>query len=573
MDYSLDDVNYQIKRIAKSIKKKYKGIYGIPKNGLIVASILSKELKVDLIDSQELLGRRDVLVVDDIIDSGRTIANYSSFDCLTLISKRRKEDLPKNVKYVGAYAKPEYWVNWFWEDANHDKEQTIQRQLQQIGENSSREGLLDTPGRVVRSYEKLYGGYKQNPSDVLKTTFSSCYDEVILLRNVPLFSTCVVGSTFVETPRGRVPIKYLKDGDWIYTVDATTKELGVVQCKNPRMTRQNANLVRVYSDNDTVLCTPDHLFLTYNRGWIEAKDLVENDSIVSFYRSVRDGRSSLISTKNTKNPLKYGCLSIAGKNSYAYEHRFVYGFVNNKPVRNVKRKSMLVHHIDGCKWNNIPENLNEQTILSHNNVHNRFGGQTNNQSSPYYEKRKLAAAIGFGRPEVREKRSLSVKASWDRRKANDKLYLEQNHRIIGVEIVPWREDVYCMSVPDTETFFANGMAVHNCEHHLLPFIGKCHIAYIPGKCGKVVGISKLARLMEVYSRRLQIQEQLTIQIGESLVSNLKPKAVGVIIEAQHLCMSARGVEKPGSSMVTSFMYGSFKRNSASRAELLNLIKL
>jgi len=98
-----------------------------------------------------------------------------------------------------------------------------------------------------------------------------------------------------------------------------------------------------------------------------------------------------------------------------------------------------------------------------------------------------------------------------------------------------------------------------CEHHLLPFTGKCHIAYIPGKCGKVVGISKLARLMEVFSRRAQIQEQLTMQIGQAIVKHIQPLGVAVIIEASHLCMSARGVEKPGSSMVTSFMYGHLKR--------------
>lgn len=112
-----------------------------------------------------------------------------------------------------------------------------------------------------------------------------------------------------------------------------------------------------------------------------------------------------------------------------------------------------------------------------------------------------------------------------------------------------------------------------CEHHLLPFTGKCHIGYIPGKCGKVVGISKLARLMEMYARRAQIQEQLTMQIGEALVKYLKPKGVAVIIEASHMCMVARGVEKPGSSMVTSYMAGVFKNKPATRAELLSLIKL
>jgi len=112
-----------------------------------------------------------------------------------------------------------------------------------------------------------------------------------------------------------------------------------------------------------------------------------------------------------------------------------------------------------------------------------------------------------------------------------------------------------------------------CEHHIVPFSGHAHIGYIPGKCGRVVGISKLARLLDVFARRLQIQEQMTIQVGESLVKFLKPKGVAVVVQATHLCMTSRGVQKPGSSMVTSFTWGNFRRDSATREEFLRLIKL
>jgi len=151
-------------------------------------------------------------------------------------------------------------------------------------------------------------------------------------------SFCVVGSTFVDTPRGRMPIKYLKDGDWIDTIDPVTVALDMVCCKNPRLTQRNADLVRVYTDNDAVLCTPNHRFLTYNRGWVEASELRSGDSIVSLYRNLEAG-------ERTKNMGKY--------------------------VRNQK--------------------------------------------------------------------------------------------IFGVEAMTQTEDVYCMGVPNTHTFFANGMAVHNCE--------------------------------------------------------------------------------------------------------------
>jgi GTP cyclohydrolase I len=109
-----------------------------------------------------------------------------------------------------------------------------------------------------------------------------------------------------------------------------------------------------------------------------------------------------------------------------------------------------------------------------------------------------------------------------------------------------------------------------CEHHMIPFFGKVHIGYIPD--GKVVGISKLARLVEVYARRLQIQEQMTDQIADAIVKYLAPKGVIVVVEATHLCMRARGVQKQNSTMITSAIRGVFKKQHDTRAEFLSLIK-
>ena len=109
-----------------------------------------------------------------------------------------------------------------------------------------------------------------------------------------------------------------------------------------------------------------------------------------------------------------------------------------------------------------------------------------------------------------------------------------------------------------------------CEHHLLPFIGRAHVAYIPN--GKVIGLSKVARIVDVFARRLQIQENLTTQIAQSLMNCLEPSGVAVVVEAKHLCMMMRGVEKQNSVMKTSCLLGVFKEDARTRSEFLSLLK-
>jgi GTP cyclohydrolase I len=110
-----------------------------------------------------------------------------------------------------------------------------------------------------------------------------------------------------------------------------------------------------------------------------------------------------------------------------------------------------------------------------------------------------------------------------------------------------------------------------CEHHLVPFHGVAHIGYIPGEDGRVTGLSKLARLVEVYARRPQVQERMTSQIADALADVLKPRGVLVVIEAEHLCMAMRGIRKPGSSTVTSAVRGIFRENAATRSEAMSLV--
>lgn len=110
-----------------------------------------------------------------------------------------------------------------------------------------------------------------------------------------------------------------------------------------------------------------------------------------------------------------------------------------------------------------------------------------------------------------------------------------------------------------------------CEHHVIPFVGKAHVAYIPNADGRITGLSKLARLVDVYARRPQVQENLTTQIADTIERVLQPRGVLVVIEAEHLCMSMRGVRKPGTTTITSAVHGLFRTDPATRAEAMQLV--
>lgn len=143
----------------------------------------------------------------------------------------------------------------------------------------------------------------------------------------------------------------------------------------------------------------------------------------------------------------------------------------------------------------------------------------------------------------------------------------------GMKKDPGKELEILLSEDHDEVVLLKNIPLYSiCEHHLLPFIGKVHVAYIP-KGNRVTGLSKLARVVDILAKRLQVQERLTTQIADIIMKKLKPKGVMVVIEAEHLCMSMRGVKKPGVTTVTSAVRGMFRTNPKTRAETLALIKL
>ena len=160
----------------------------------------------------------------------------------------------------------------------------------------------------------------------------------------------------------------------------------------------------------------------------------------------------------------------------------------------------------------------------------------------------------------------------DLKKTPERVALMYEEIFSGISQDPSKELEVLLSEKHNEIVLLKGIPLYSiCEHHLLPFIGKVHIAYIP-KNNRVTGLSKLARVVELFSKRLQVQERLTTEIADSVMKKLKPMGVMVIIEAEHLCMSMRGVKKSGVSTVTSAVRGIFKENHKTRAETMSLIR-
>ena len=151
-----------------------------------------------------------------------------------------------------------------------------------------------------------------------------------------------------------------------------------------------------------------------------------------------------------------------------------------------------------------------------------------------------------------------------------KMYVDEI--FTGLREDPARHLTVMFEAEHDEMVMVRDIAVHSvCEHHLVPFAGKAHVAYIPGDDGRITGLSKIARLVDGFAKRPQVQERLTTQIADALVEVLQPTGVLVMIEAEHFCMSMRGVKKPGSLTITSAVRGLFKTNAATRAEAMSLI--
>jgi GTP cyclohydrolase I len=380
--------------------------------------------------------------------------------------------------------------------------------LEGIGEDLDRPGLRETPERVARMYEEITSGLREDPARVLDAVFDEGHDEMVMVRDIPMYSLCVPSMQMVNAVGGQKAARDVRAGDELWTLVNGRVQPTRVARVEARKTRE---LVEVRTEEATFRVTPDHPFAT-PQGWTEAKDLEGTFIEWTAPRGRRRPR-------------------------YAPTVGYDFGYAICADGTVARRHVSL--------------DVNDQEYAK------RFA--------------------------VSMERAFNVRIadSWIRRHG----FRQESHRtdLIESRWVPVEEvrpvhadgakpfTVYSLTCEPHPTFLVSGHLSHNCEHHLTVFHGKAHVAYIPNEQGRITGLSKLARLVDGLARQPQVQERLTAQIADAMVQRLQPRGALVVIEAEHLCMSMRGVRKPGAVTVTSAVRGSFRDSMSTRMEAMNLL--
>lgn len=513
-------------------------------------------------------------------------------------------------------------------------EKLINDLLKLIGENPNREGLLHTSKRVAKSYETLFSGYNKTPKSLLTVFDDENYDEMIVVKDIEFYSMCLPGYQFVNCFQGAKRARELKVGDKLWTLN---KSIPVLTKINKISAYKAECLAKITLKNGrSVTLTTDHP-VKMQYGWIEAGKLKKYDLVefinpktlckkqysfnlnydlgyvlgaIASEASLQDNRRVCFEVNDLNFAEKYrkaleGAFGLKTKiETIKKPSGFLKKEIKQYRVRFVS--SQITKRL--IKLFDLPENLGScsktkkfkfpKIVLISQEIMQGFldgyidgdgtkcgksGGHSIISSNIKFL-RELAKILDTVIMKSKNFSTNSVYISkkwyqpgWYKKHGfhqceisldlGESFFIE----VKNVEIINKPTKVYSFKCSPYPTFLISGILTHNCEHHMLPFFGKIHIGYIPN--GKIIGLSKLPRLVELFSRRLQNQERLTSQIANTLQELLNPRGVGVVCEAQHFCMMARGIEKQNSKVSTSALTGFFKKNMNTRNEFLKLIGL
>jgi GTP cyclohydrolase I len=495
--------------------------------------------------------------------------------------------------------------------------------LEGIGEDLGRDGLRDTPARVTRMYAEITSGLREDPTQVLQAVFEEGHDEMVMIRDIPMYSLCLPSKQMVNAVGGQKQARSVRVGDELWTL-VNGRVLPT------RVTRVQAHttreLVEVRTEEATFRVTPDHPFAT-PQGWTEAKDL--EGTFVEWTAPRSLCRPRYAPTVGYDFGYTLGTICADGTvgeryvslvvNDQEYAKRFAVSmeraFKVRAEIEAVERPSgYLGRPVAGWRVrvvsSYLAELIRQYVGGDAHHLRQRFPRVVLNDESTFHgfldgyvdgdgcrSKQSAGRTVVSGNvpflidlsniigarfsPRSTRASHLYIADSWMRRHG----FRRESHRtdLIESRWVPVEEvrsvqaegskpfTVYSFTCEPHPTFLVSGHLAHNCEHHLAPFIGKAHVASIPNELGRITGLSKLARLVDGLSRRPQVQERLTAQIADAMVERLEPRGALVVIEAEHLCMSMRGVRKPGAVTVTSAVRGMFRDSMSTRLEAMNLL--
>jgi GTP cyclohydrolase I len=495
--------------------------------------------------------------------------------------------------------------------------------LEGIGEDLDRPGLRETPERVARMYEEITSGLREDPARVLDAVFDEGHDEMVMVRDIPMYSLCVPSMQTVNAVGGQKPARDVRAGDELWTlVNGRVRTTKVVRVQ----ARTTPELVEVRTEEGTFRVTPDHPFAT-PQGWTEAKDL--EGAFVEWTAPRSLCRPHYAPTVGYDFGYAVGAICADGTvskryvslvvNDQEYAKRFAVSMERAFDVRAeleaIERPSgYLRRPVAGWRVRIVSSYLAElirqyvggdahhmrqrfpRVVLSDDSTFSGFlDGYVDGDGCRVAMRRQrvvtsgnaafltdLAEIIGARfTPRTDIVSKLYIADSWMRRHG----FPQESHRTDLIESRWVRVEevrpvhaagnkpftVYSFTCEPHPTFLISGHLAHNCEHHLTVFHGKAHVAYIPNEQGRITGLSKLARLVDGLARQPQVQERLTAQIADAMVERLQPRGALVVIEAEHLCMSMRGVRKPGAVTVTSAVRGSFRDSMSTRMEAMNLL--
>lgn len=503
--------------------------------------------------------------------------------------------------------------------------------LEGLGLDPSDPRLRDTPDRVARMYDEVFAGLLVEPREILATVFEEGHDELVLLRDIPFASICVPSKQVVNGVSGSKPARLVEPGDrlWTYDAEGVLAETEVVSVRS----RKTRRLSKLRVAGLTVRVTPEHPVMTRS-GWTPAGDLRVGDEVrwmnprrlcmdryavnegyglgyvigaIGSDASVQGGRRISLVVNDLSFAERY-CKALheafaldatiehvqvpsgfLARSADMYRVRVVSRhiaslvlawFGGSKATKEfvfprvvLRSEEMMRGFLDGyCDGDGSLNADGSRTIVSANQMFLRELG------AELHTKPLRRTDTGIG--------TLRVSRHWNRSGWYGKPGFASAEEPLMPPDAAWTPidgaettetkgtkpfTVYSFQCSPHPTFLIGGVLTHNCEHHLVPFVGHAHVGYLPNTRGQVTGLSKLARLVDVVAKRPGLQERITREVADAMVECLQPRGAIVVIEAEHFCMTMRGIRKPGAVTVTSAVRGALRDDPRTRAEAMALI--